>query len=281
MPHLAVMRRGWQNEHLAAFLLSKLAFVAQPAKIGDDVGTDFFCTFFEILTQKDTDFLIPKSSFAIQIKSDGTAVDATKQIEYLMRIELPFFVGIVNQESSVLTIYSGEYLPIFFSHKGTPKSLVLQLEASGNFDVESYLIEKGSDSFVLRCPLVTTLSTTTTSEGFVEASRQLRKVATNIQTNIAARINKENLFGIGENGQIPVIMAGPGSVEVFRENFKRRLAEACYNLIWIADNPNYSFDRDEGNLYSKICDEMSIFEIELPQYLKEVAEELKKRLKAT
>lgn len=45
MPHLAVMRRGWQNEHLAAFLLSKLAFVAQPAKIGDDIGTDFFARF--------------------------------------------------------------------------------------------------------------------------------------------------------------------------------------------------------------------------------------------
>ena len=280
MPNLAVTRRGWQNEHLAAFLLSKVAFIAQPSKIGDDLGTDFFCTSFEIFTQNRIDFLILKSSFAIQIKSGGRTVNVTKQIEYLERLELPFFVGIVNQESSVLEMYSGENLPILFSHKGIPKSLVLKLEAAGDLDMESYLVEKGDNSFILRCPLVARLAMTMTSEAVVESSRQLRKVVSKTQMNIAARTTKECVFGIGEDGQTTVIMMGPGSAEVFRENFRKRLAEACWNLVWIVDNPNYGFDVGEGRFYVKICDDMLDLEGELPQYLSEAAKELKKRLSA-
>ncbi len=278
MPHLAVMRRGWQNEHLAAFLLSKLAFVAQPAKIGDDIGTDFFCTFIEVLSQEGNDFLVPKSSFAVQIKSSDTDVDATKQIEYLARLELPFFVGIVDQEQSIVTIYSGEYLPILFSHKGIPKTLVLSLEPTDNLDMDSYLVDKGDNSFVLKCPLATTLSTQMTSEAITEAGHQLREVASKTQRNITARTSNEYVFGIGKGGQSTVIMAGPGSVEVFRENFKRRLAEACRNLSWLADNHGYQFDAAEGRFYSKVYDDMFEHEGKQPQYLTKAAEELKGKM---
>lgn len=88
MPHLAVTRRGWQNEHLSAFLLSKIAFVAHPSKIGDDLGSDFFCTLFESIKQKKSEFLVPKNSFAIQIKSRGKSLIVTKQLEYLKRLEM-------------------------------------------------------------------------------------------------------------------------------------------------------------------------------------------------
>jgi hypothetical protein len=40
-------RRGWENEHLAAVLLSGVSFIAHPLTIGDDIGSDFFCTLFE------------------------------------------------------------------------------------------------------------------------------------------------------------------------------------------------------------------------------------------
>jgi hypothetical protein len=91
-------------------------------------------------------------------KSSGTAIDATKQIGYLMRLELPFFVGILDQERSMLTIYSGEYLPILFSHKGTPKTLILDLHPHHNFGADPYLDVIGDDSFKLKCPVVATLS---------------------------------------------------------------------------------------------------------------------------
>src|SRR4030042_4428671 len=278
MPHLAVMRRGWQNEHLAAFILSRMAFVAHPAKNGDDVCTDFFCTLFEVLAQEGNDYLVPRTSFAIQIKSSGTTIDATKQIESLVRLELPFFVGIIDQEQSALTIYSAEYLPVLFSYKGIPKSLTLDLYPNHSFGPDSYFEDMGDNSYKLKCPMVSTLSVTMSLQTVAEASRRLREVASRIHGNIAARPSGEYVFNVGADGQTPLIMAGSGSVQVFRENFKKRLAEAFFNLIWIADNPNLRLDIDECRLYVQIYDNMRRRENDLPPYLVHVAEEIKRRL---
>ena len=278
MPHLAVMRRGWQNEHLAAFILSRLAFVAHPAKIGDDVGTDFFCTFFEDVHQEGNDYLAPRNSFAIQIKSSGTSVDATKQIEYLVRLELPFFVGILDQEHSMLTIYSGEYLPILFSYRGIPKSLTLQLLPDHSFGPDSFYDDMGGDSYRLKFPIVSTLSATMTPEDLSEESRRLKEVASRIHGNIASKTNQEYIFSVGADGQTPMIMAGSGSVQVFRDNFKKRLAEVFFNLIWIIDNLNDQIDIDESRFYERIYDDMCKRENNLPAYLVQVAKQLKRRL---
>ena len=56
----AVPHKGWENEHLATFLLSRIAFVASPVKVGDDVGTDVFCTLFEVTKHKERDVLLPR-----------------------------------------------------------------------------------------------------------------------------------------------------------------------------------------------------------------------------
>ena len=42
MPHLLSPRKGWENENLAAYLLSRFSFIVQPSSIADDVGSDFF-----------------------------------------------------------------------------------------------------------------------------------------------------------------------------------------------------------------------------------------------
>jgi hypothetical protein len=278
MPHLAVLRRGWQNEHLAAFMLSRLAFLAHPAKIGDDIGTDFFCTLFETVNQDGRDYLVPRKSFAIQIKSSGTTIDATKQIKYLIGLELPFFVGIIDQEHSSLTIYSGEYLPILFSYRGIPKSLTLELHSQHDFGPDSYFDEVADNSYKLKCPVVSTLSVAMTTESIAEESRRLGEVASRIHRNIAAQATHEYIFSVGSDGQTPMIMAGPGSVQVFRDNFKKRLAEVFFNLIWILDNLNYQSDIGECRFYERIYDAMCQREKSLPTYLTAVAEKLKRRL---
>src|SRR3989442_8991321 len=79
MPHLAVPRKGWENEHLATFLLSQIAFVAHPLTVADDVGSDFFCTLFEPTAQDGTQMLFPLNSFAIQVKSNRDNVNATNK----------------------------------------------------------------------------------------------------------------------------------------------------------------------------------------------------------
>ena len=40
---------GWENEQLAHYLLSRFSFVAHPATVGDDIGSDFYCTIFDVL----------------------------------------------------------------------------------------------------------------------------------------------------------------------------------------------------------------------------------------
>ena len=73
MGHLHSFRQGWQSENLARFLLSKVSFISKPSTISDDLGSDFLCTLFKIEKNE----LHPSSSFAIQIKSEGSKIDIT------------------------------------------------------------------------------------------------------------------------------------------------------------------------------------------------------------
>ena len=278
MPHLAVIRRGWQNEHLSAFMLSRFAFIAHPAKIGDDIGTDFFCTFFETIRQSNKDYLIPKGSFAIQVKSCGGSINVTKQIDFLHRLELPFFVGVVNQKNSSLTIYSGEYLPILFPHKGLPNKLTLKLCPKHDFAPDNYFEQIGEHAYKLRCPKISTFSVFMKDREIEIEATRIRKLAERIQKNIAARASDENIYAVGIDGGATVILAGPGSVQVFRENFKRQLAEVFHNIAWILDRPDRDLDISEFRFYERIYDDMRKREKDLPIYLTEVAENLKKQI---
>jgi hypothetical protein len=120
MPYLAVPRRGWENEHLATFLLAKIAFVAHPLTVADDVGSDFFCTLFESSNENGMEVLFPRNSFAIQVKSRRENFAATNKIDYLLRLELPFFLGVVDRHTLRLDVYAAEHLPMMFSHLGRP-----------------------------------------------------------------------------------------------------------------------------------------------------------------
>jgi hypothetical protein len=68
VPHLATFRKGCENERLTAYLLSRFSFVAQPTSSTDDLGSDFFCTIFEINEASRKDALLPRISFAVQVK---------------------------------------------------------------------------------------------------------------------------------------------------------------------------------------------------------------------
>jgi hypothetical protein len=125
MPYLAVPRRGWENEHLATFLLAKIAFVAHPLTVADDVGSDFFCTLFESSNENGMEVLFPRNSFAIQVKSRRENFAATNKIDYLLRLELPFFLGVVDRHTLRLDVYAAEHLPMMFSHLGRPRELTL------------------------------------------------------------------------------------------------------------------------------------------------------------
>src|SRR5882762_2522416 len=104
MAHLLTPRKGWENEKLASYLLSRFSFVAQPTSVADDLGSDFFCTIFEIHDSSGTDVLVPRSSFAIQVKSSISEVSMDNKIDYLDRLQMPFFIGVVTQSPGVMRV---------------------------------------------------------------------------------------------------------------------------------------------------------------------------------
>src|SRR5678815_3735123 len=119
MGHLKNTRPGWENERLAEFLLSRISFIANPAKNSDDLGTDFICTLFREESRKGGAQLFPTSSFAIQIKTgEPVELDVSKHLGYLKGLELPFFVGFVDQAKLSLRIHSCHHLPALFSGGG-------------------------------------------------------------------------------------------------------------------------------------------------------------------
>ncbi|MBE0662256.1 MAG: hypothetical protein IH597_07290 [Bacteroidales bacterium] len=115
---------GWQNEHLARYLLSKVAFITSPTMPGDDVGVDLVCTLYDLeRSDKSAPVLVPKNAIAVQVKSTRKVWDFTKKVPYLQRLEIPFFVAVVMQNDLSLDLYSAKYLSHLFSFRGSPKKL--------------------------------------------------------------------------------------------------------------------------------------------------------------
>ena len=232
MPHLLIPRKGWENESLAAYLLSRFSFVARPTSIADDVGSDFFCTIFETQKMSERDVLIPRNSFAIQVKSSPSEVLVENKIDYLSALELPFFIGVVSQSPPGIDVYSAELLPLLFSDIGRPDRLSLLPVAKSEFDPEKYCEHLGNKRVRLRCPLVTTFSAEDERSMLTTKVKALLEVCTRTHGNIATRLGEEHIYDLDGKGNFKIV-AGSGSVNYFRMNFIKRLGEVFYNLVWI------------------------------------------------
>lgn len=234
MPHLLRPRKGWENEKLAAYLLSRFSFVSQPTSIADDLGSDFFCTLFELRNSSGVDGLVPRSSFAIQVKSSVSEVSMDNKIDYLDRLQMPFFIGVVSQSPAAMRIYSAELLPVLFAHKGTPHRLALVPVPESAVTLENYADIVEPDFFRLRCPEVAEFSISDDRSLLDSKVETLLRICTRAQGNIAARLTEEHIYDINDKGEVQ-IFAGPGSSRHFRVNLLKRLGEVFANLEWLLD----------------------------------------------
>lgn len=208
MPHLLTFRKGWENERLAAYLLSRISFVAHPTSSADDLGSDFFCTIFEAQDVSGQDALLPRISFAIQVKSSTSAVTVDNKIEYLMGLELQFFIGVVSQTPAEMKIYSGEFLPLLFAEEGTPVKLSLVPVPTG-FDPNNYYEGKGTQEIRLRCPQVTTIGVDDDRPAIAKSVYTLLRICKRARGNIATRLNEEHIYDVNGFG-LHKIIAGSG-----------------------------------------------------------------------
>ena len=196
--------------------------------------------------QKGVQVVLPRNSFAIQIKSSALPIDLTKKIPYLLGLEIPFFVGVVNQEKPSLKIYSGEYLPYFFSWKGRPRRLRAKL-VDYRVGPDSCCESFGTLKWRLLFPLVTKVSAQASQGQLEDAVSRLQGICERTQGNIMSRRAEEHIYTFAGRPSTRML-AGVGSVKYFRENFYNRLAEAYLNFLWMIRNGRI-VDKAEVRVY--------------------------------
>jgi hypothetical protein len=273
MGHLAVPRKGWENEHLATYLLSQIAFVAHPMTVADDVGSDFFCTLFEPREQGPTQMLFPLHSFAIQVKSSRRKVNATNKIEYLHGLEIPFFLGVVDRSDSYLSVYSGEYLPFMFSHLGRPAQLRLHMVDHEKVTASNAYAGTGGGPCDLRLPFVLRLAAADDRQTLTANGGKLAKLCSRMHRNISSWKLDEYIFTC--DAPAPErIFAGCGSVQHFRHNFYLRLAEVFFNMEWLYEK-HQGFSVAEFEMYDRIYRDLLTNGSEIPPILEMVYERLR------
>ncbi|MGB4580768.1 MAG: hypothetical protein WBI91_02705 [Coriobacteriia bacterium] len=258
---LARTHVGWENEHLATFLLSRVSFVASPATVADDVGTDLFCTLFERTRKEDTDLLVPRSSIAVQVKSSRKSINVAPQLEYLARLEIPYYVGVVNQKEMALDLFSGRFLPLMLSYRGRHSRLdfVLVDELS-----DHYRIGDDATGYKIECPRVTTLCANDDPETRKMKAELIRDDAALGLKAIASRLNREYIFNTPNGLEI---FTGSDSATTFRSNFFERYAEALHNLAWLLENHQQVSDA-ELDAYLSVYDTL-VGAASVPDYVGE------------
>jgi hypothetical protein len=243
MPHLYGPRVGWEGERLAHYLLSRFCFVAQPTTIADDVGSDFYCTIFEITDSTPT-MVEPRSSFAIQVKSNTNTIEAHNKIQYFRHLEIPFFIGVVDQAIAELKVYSAERLPMMFAQFGIPGKLQLRLVDNDN--QRNYC--QRADGVTLDCYYVCTFKASEKRDSLRENVDLINKICRRATSNIGSRRAEEHIYELDAAGNI-LIVAGCGSAHHFRDNLYKRLAEVFYNFKWILENEPNKFSVAEFRIY--------------------------------
>jgi hypothetical protein len=238
MPHLGTFREGWNNERIAEFILSRFCFVARPAGVADDIGADLYCSLFERRRLNGHMQLLPRAPFVIQIKSSVAIVSLTRHLAYLSRLESPFFVGVVRRSDLSLRIYSGRYLPFLLSYRGDqPTSLSARLARSARptRPVIKASIEGTGVRPRLVMPLLVTIRATASDIDLQRASEVLASECLTVGLSTYLRLTGQFVLSFPST-QVRMVLAGPGSANVFRANFEDRLTEYVCNLIWLKDN---------------------------------------------
>ena len=265
MSYLATFGKGRQNEHLGLFILSRFVFVANPVTVSDDLVSDFFCNLFTVKRCRTVQYLEPHNAFSIQIKSSNKIFDVTNKIAYLWELELPYFVGVVDQSKLSLTIYSGEFLPLFFAKVGIPERMRIEL-VDGSVTPDDYHRKYGHRKYRVYFPQVTTIQATIEDESLKGEVDDLKRLCSRMHENLATRRSEEHIYTVGDSEQVRIV-AGSGSAKVFRDNFYKRLAEVFFNFFWIVTKEPSKFDIDEYLIYKKLRSDLRKCGKKMPDYV--------------
>ena len=158
-------------------------------------------------------------------------VSMDNKIDYLDRLQMPFFIGVVTQSPGLMRVYSAELLPFLFAHKGRPRRLSMLPVTASDLSLDNYIECTESDCFRLRCPEVAELRVDEDRSMLTAKVETLLGICTRAQGNIATRLSEEHIYDFDGKGNFQ-ILAGSGSARHFRVNLLKRLAEVFSNLDW-------------------------------------------------
>jgi hypothetical protein len=127
-PRLGSFRSGDRSEYLAAYALSRVAYV-NPVPRQEDFGlVDFLC----VLARTEAKFVYPESAFYVQVKSNTDPFDLSGEaIKWLAHhMDHPLFVCVVDKAGSLISLYSGIYFwrAVFLS-RVEPESISVEFGA--------------------------------------------------------------------------------------------------------------------------------------------------------
>ena len=228
--HLATFRSGWQSENLARYILSNFAFIANPSTIADDIGSDFFCTIFKEILSGNNNYLVPKESFAVQIKSNTRKFSISNKKDYLQSLEIPFFVGVTNKKKKELDLFSGEYLIPFFLDNPTAEKIKVSLRNTKIPDFYTYSEKSGE--FTVYFPHISTIGSDRDSSDFMSNVEKISRVCRIISGNITRRNNNEYIFIDSVKAQTLLV----NSEALIQESLSNRISKIFMELSYILEN---------------------------------------------
>ena len=229
------LKLGWDREKLAEYMLSRISYTAKPSTVSDDLGTDIFCTLFRVEEMNGDKYRLPLNSFAVQVRSSDRTSDFSKNIKYLLNLEIPFFWGVLDESAKRLTLFSGENLHVFFHHVGEVKELKIRPLERNQMNVPYDPMEPRKGKYTVMFPKVLHMDINQTEEDLNEVVSGLQKTCQLMHRNISTIEVKEYIFAHHDE-RIVTILAGSGSAQEYLPNFMKRLAENFHNLIWIHKN---------------------------------------------
>lgn len=232
MNHIKNFRTGWENEHIAKYLLSKFSFISSPTTIGDDLGVDYFCTIFDIQKVKNTEFLNPtKNTFAIQIKSNRREINFTSKINYLYLLYFPFFVGIVSQKKKKITIYSNDFFDKEISIKWPKEKFLLKFSDEEKI-INPYYYDKNKKARIMILQKCTQIDFSDDNDSFLKSVELIKNKCAVMQINILNRLTEHYFFYNSDKPSQVDVVTGKDSYNGIRKHFFNRFGELLSNLEW-------------------------------------------------
>ena len=206
--------------------------------------------------------------------------------QYLTQLQVPAFIGVIDEDTQNLDIYSGETVSIFYSMVGPDignysKVFIkcVEQESWPLYEIDDRKdIDNECKQHTMLFPKVLTVATGYDYRENPDLMMPFFNRCKEIQRNISSRANLEFLF-LNPRADPPNdvwVVTGDGSQQVYFNNFLQRLAESLANLTYALNKGRITINDPQLNLFQEILANVQGNQPELLLFLKNIGENYKR-----